>query len=44
MEPRERFVRLVAKVAGGTAVLGLYLCLVVEMYGRIIEAFKEWTK
>lgn len=44
MEPRERFVRIVARVAGGTAVLGLYLCLVIKMYGGIIEAFKEWTK
>lgn len=44
MEPREHFVRLVARVAGGTAVLGLYLCLVIETYGSIIDAFKEWVK
>lgn len=44
MEPRERFVRIVARVAGGTAVLSLYLCLVIEMYGGIIDAFKEWVK
>ena len=44
MEPRERFVRIVARVAGGTAILGLYLYYVLEIYGSIIRAFKEWIK
>ena len=44
MEPKEHFVRLVARVAGSTTVLGLYLGLVIEMYGSIIGAFKEWVK
>lgn len=44
MEPRECFVRTAARITGGIAILGLYLCLVIKMYGGIIEAFKEWTK
>lgn len=44
MKSREHFVRLVARVAGGTTVLGLYLCLVIEVYGSIIDALKEWVK
>lgn len=44
MKSREHFVGLVARVAGGTTVLGLYLCLVIEMYGSIIDTFKEWAK
>ena len=44
MEPHKRFVRIVARVVGGIAILGLYLYCVLEAYGSIIRAFKEWTK
>lgn len=44
MEPRERFVRIVARTAGGAAVLFLCIAYIIEMYGGLSRIIEELMK